>query len=416
MFLFRFRTTFFSIVPLVFLASWAMFFEPAVLFPSGMVLAAIYFCYLQSNFDIDFSFRYFRRFHILSFFAISLLPLAQFVLDNSLIWPVMTIWPVAYGIFHSLHDTGKTIREHKIISSMLALEAVAYFCIRSFLHQREMTSTLLETAIVSALFLPYHFYVKGLQVERMEMIKRKSLSMGHDEIQHVDPVKEQKYFYHDLINKTHGMSLFVSEKIRSQKAELNDLLLLQKEIQSLQTIIKDHAEIKHRNLVPVREWISYLEFRPRIGQLMRTYFAHRSVTMSENYPKIETDLQHFYLHAPSFERALGNLFKNAFEASADYVEVVINITDKELVLEMKNDLKSKNVGSFQLADKLSQDILRSENDEAPLGLESIHFLISRMNGEFQFGHENGFWVSKIVIPNSRNRQQKPSQVTGPKAA
>lgn len=420
LFLFKFKTIYFSIIPLTFLACYSIFFEFASLFPWGMTLSIFYFSYLKVNFDLDFSFRHYRRFQITSFFALSLLPLAQFALSANVLWAVLSLWPVVYGIFHSLHNNGKTIREHKIIMTMLSLEVVSYFCIRSFIHQIELTSTILETVFIATMFLPYHFYIKNLQSDRIEQIKRKSLSVIDVENHQIDPLKEQKYFYHDLINKTHGMSLFVSEKIRAQKAELNDLMLLQKEIQSLQVIIRDHAEIKHRNLAPVREWISYLEFRPRIGQLMRTYFAHRSVSMSENYPKIETDLQHFYLHAPSFERALGNLFKNAFEASAEFVEVVINISDKELVFIMKNDLKDKKVGSFQLADRLSQDILRGENDEAPLGLESIHFLVSRMNGEFQFGHEQGFWISKIVIPNSRHIQQKSVQKSDkdskPKAA
>lgn len=403
-------------IPLFILACWSFVFGLSSIFPWGMTLGLMYFSYLKMNLDLDFSFRFYRRFQVMSFFALSLIPLAQFALKPNILWSTLALWPLVYGIFHSLNNTGKTIREYRILSTMLSLQLVFYFSIRAFIHRETLSIVSFEALLLGVMFSPYYFFVKNLQADRSELIRRKSLSSDNEDFGHVDPVKEQKYFYHDLINKTHGMSLFVSEKIRSQNIGSNDLLLLQKEIQSLQTIIKDHSEIKHRNLAPVREWISYLEFRPRIGQLMRTYFAHRSVRMSENYPKIETDLQHFYLHAPSFERALGNLFKNAFEASADLVEVVINITDKELVLEMRNDLKNKNVGSFQLADRLSRDILRSEHEEAPLGLESIHFLVSRMNGEFKFGHENGFWVSKIIIPNSRHLQQKHVAGRTPKAA
>ena len=64
--------------------------------------------------------------------------------------------------------------------------------------------------------------------------KSKSVTSVNKEILSVAYENQNRFFYHDLINKTHGLSLFLTEKIRNNKIEHHDLYNLLKEVQSLQ--------------------------------------------------------------------------------------------------------------------------------------------------------------------------------------
>ena len=57
-----------------------------------------------------------------------------------------------------------------------------------------------------------------------------------------------KLFFHDLVNKTHGMKLFLKNRIEQKKGmSEGDLKELVNEVESLQLLIKDHFKEHHKN-------------------------------------------------------------------------------------------------------------------------------------------------------------------------
>ncbi|MCK6596650.1 MAG: hypothetical protein L6Q33_15755, partial [Bacteriovoracaceae bacterium] len=70
MFAIKFKPAFFSMIPLFILACWSFVFGLSSIFPWGMTLGLMYFSYLKMNLDLDFSFRFYRRLQVMSFFAL----------------------------------------------------------------------------------------------------------------------------------------------------------------------------------------------------------------------------------------------------------------------------------------------------------------------------------------------------------
>ncbi len=417
------RVYFLSLFPLALLAGALLLMPliysnnrwPEFFYPYGVLLVSLHFYFYKNQIVIDLSSKWNRREHFFSFFAITLLPLLQFSKTQNTLWLFFAYFPFVHELINQIEVEAKWVKEKKtmyfqfilVTSILLVTDFVTFW--HGPRADRVIDNFIMHFSY-ALLVIPLFLQVKSREDERRYKLTKKFQNSGNNELEDslhfTGSLKEQKFFYHDLINKTHGMSLFLSEKLRqgnSANINFQDLILLQKEVHSLQTMVKDHAEINHRSIAPVREWVSFLEFRPKITHMARTYFSHKQVILQENYPKIDGEIQTFMVHGPSLERALGNLFKNAYEANSSKIEITINITERELLFEMKNDLYQMPESSYQLADRLSRNIERVDQnkEEAPLGLESIHFLIERMNGKFSFGKEGDFWVSKLIIPNCK---------------
>lgn len=437
-----FRLYFLNFFPLSLLAGALFYYSMSQInyewhnnfYPYGIILTALYFYFFKNQIVINLSTKLNRREHFFSFFALTILPLLQFSESRQIYWVFLAYLPFYHELMNHLTDEAKWLKEKKTMLFQFTL-SIYVLCFVEAIHlwqQRPFDYSIfnfIEHFSFALIVLPFFMQLKTREESRHFHLSKKFRSEATEQaregLNFTGSLKEQKFFYHDLINKTHGMNLYLSEKLRhgpNNAVNFQDLVMLQKEIFSLQTMIKDHAEINHRSIAPVREWLSYLEFRPKINHLVKTYFSHKQVSLQENYSKIDGELQHFMVHGPSFERALGNLFKNAYEANSSRIEIVINITDRKLEFLMKNDLQQIPENSFQLADRLSREIKRADScvEEGPLGLESIHFLIERMNGEFTFGKEGEYWVSRIFIPNTKveklERGSLPKDESGRKAA
>jgi hypothetical protein len=60
---------------------------------------------------------------------------------------------------------------------------------------------------------------------------------------------KEKLFFHDIINQTHGLLLFFGQKELSQESiEGHELKMLASEIKTLQSLIRDHYNFRHKNL------------------------------------------------------------------------------------------------------------------------------------------------------------------------
>lgn len=275
-----------------------------------------------------------------------------------------------------------------------------------------------------ALFLIFSSWVMGLIYTSNEFVLAGQKSLVDFLLRRSKktmPVSEQRknrLFFHDLINHTHGLNLFLATKESSDGSlTKEDTLILYKEIKLIQSLVKDHFGYQHKNLVNTYDVVSF-DFA-RIGLLnlvdnflpsehFECFFFFKGATASEAPLEIRSSA---IVHYPSFYRVVNNIIKNIAEAGPSSVEFNFDYTDDGLHLTVKNTLsKLSEKRSSSLADDLGKIIMMDQvKNESGLGLESVNEILRSIGGHFAFKIENGQWVSQIYFP-------KPGQSEAKKAA
>ena len=66
----------------------------------------------------------------------------------------------------------------------------------------------------------------------------------------VFPDLKDRLFFHDVVNQTHGLLLFLMHKeVNKEGLEFEEVQMIEKEIRTLQSLLQDHYNFKHKNLV-----------------------------------------------------------------------------------------------------------------------------------------------------------------------
>ena len=210
---------------------------------------------------------------------------------------------------------------------------------------------------------------------------------------------KEKLFFHDLINQTHGLLLFLNHKeMTGEGVSRDEVQLIEKEIKTLQSLIRDHYNFKHKNLVQTYDWVPFSYAKLAFTNLSQTYFQDVSVnaTFTIKGDHVEEDL----IYYPSFYRILNNLIKNISEATPLKVEFNFVLDDKGLYVETKNLMRRDHNNT---SESLAQVILHEESSKvASLGLDSIHHLAHEHGGTFSFEIENLTWTNKLFLPTQKS--------------
>lgn len=210
---------------------------------------------------------------------------------------------------------------------------------------------------------------------------------------------KEKLFFHDVINQTHGLLLFLNHKeMTGEGVSRDEVQLIEKEIKTLQSLIRDHYNFKHKNLVQTFDWVPFSYAKLAFTNLSHTYLQDISVnaTFTINGEYVEEDL----IYYPSFYRILNNLIKNISEAMPLKVEFNFVLDDKGLYIETKNQLKKD---LEDTSESLARIILNEESSPAAsLGLDSIHHLAFEHGGTFNFEIENHTWTNKLFLPTQKS--------------
>ena len=220
----------------------------------------------------------------------------------------------------------------------------------------------------------------------------------------VEEEKKNRMFFHDIINHTHGILLLLSYKIKNDiVVNQSDLELIQNEVRLMQVLIQNHFKYEHKNLEN-SEYISFYQFEHSLKLLFKIYF-NQNVKISTEYRgsialyESEKNKNESIIHFPTIYRILNNLIKNMSEANATEVYFLFNYQNYDLSIETRNDFGVK-VSPDQLADYLSQNILRESRNLKGIGLDSISDLAAVHGGHFSFDIENGVWINRIVVPHT----------------
>lgn len=210
---------------------------------------------------------------------------------------------------------------------------------------------------------------------------------------------KEKLFFHDLINQTHGLLLFLNHKqLTKEGVRADEVQLIEKEIKTLQSLIRDHYNFKHKNLVQTYDWVPFSYAKLAFANLSNNFLGdvHVSATFTIQGERVEEDLVYY----PCFYRIVNNLVKNISESECDKVEFNFVLNEKGLFIETKNLLKKCTKDS---SEALAQVILEEKTSTIKsLGLDSIHHLAEEHQGSFSFEIENNYWINKVFLPTKSN--------------
>ncbi len=210
----------------------------------------------------------------------------------------------------------------------------------------------------------------------------------------------ERIFFHDLINSTHALLLYLEQRKDSDTKEI-DVQLLINEITNLQLIIKDNYGFDHKNIKNQSGHYPFSQFENSFKVMLELYFRPSTMVRTEYRGKIavyenEKVKNALFIHFPSLYRIMTNVIKNMHEANATSVYFSFDYTDDNLVIETRNNV-NKNP-------EVVLDINTSRNCERS-GLLSINEVVWTLGGSFQFYTEDSEWVNKILIPHQKLKQK-----------
>jgi hypothetical protein len=192
----------------------------------------------------------------------------------------------------------------------------------------------------------------------------------------VNKSNKDQMFFHDLINQTHGLLLFLESKHSLDTSEIN---LLKNEIKLLQGLAQDHYQLNHKNL-PVPETAEDQEekIKSELKKLVSLYFPKYENSIQINISGSSQGTLDFV----SLYRIMNNIVKNMAESSAREAIISLDFTPKGLNFTTENSIGDKNVFTSSQG----------------LGLLSVATIAKDSNGLFQYEIHQSTWKNLIFLP------------------
>lgn len=204
--------------------------------------------------------------------------------------------------------------------------------------------------------------------------------------------KNERHFFHDVVNQTHSLNLFLSHKLEKKELlTLDDIKMMKIEVEILQTLIVDHFELKHKNVEASEEFDELYKVDGAFSSLCGSYLDQSKVSIVGT----ESLSSPFYIDLPKFHRIFTNLIKNIAEANAEWVKV-------EFFVE-KNLLKVKVRNNFN-----KQEVYVDSDTVSGVGLESVQVLVEGLEGSFSsfVDESEKVWHSFTTIPLHNRKSYK----------
>ena len=209
---------------------------------------------------------------------------------------------------------------------------------------------------------------------------------------------KESMFFHDLVNLTHGLILFLDQRKQTKKnIDVDEIDILEQEVRSLQSLIKDHFQFSHKNLESTYEWVNFSIAEQCLSYLLKTYFPNQSV---KTYIKLKGSLSYeccieeresVLIYYPTFYRIMNNVIKNMAEARSSQLTFIFDYQQFGLVIETSNDF-------------LSDCNNRLIAQVSGIGLGSIASLVEEAGGSLHTDIKNGLWTNRILIPQIQSRK------------
>ena len=226
---------------------------------------------------------------------------------------------------------------------------------------------------------------------------------------------KDRLFFHDLINQTHGLNLYLQVKSKEalglRHEELGPVL---REIKTMQTLITDHYHLQHKNLYDMHEHVPFSQVQWALEHVLSVYLPSSKVTTRLQYNYNNHDGQEVWIHVATLHRIWSNLVKNIAESQSSAADFIFDLSSEGMTLTAKNKINHlKDHGVENISLELSQIILQGDAGHQMykgLGLESVSQLCYEKGGSFNISIEGDWWIGKVFLPAIKvNRHFKSSE-------
>jgi len=223
-----------------------------------------------------------------------------------------------------------------------------------------------------------------------------------------------RLFFHDLINQTHNVALFLEQSIHyNSSVSRADSEQLLREVKIIQELITQFfgPSCKHKNLDRALGLVDFESCKGLFENLIYTYLPpERAQVLIEYAGGLAGNLPgtkrcEFRIEIVPFYRVLTNIVKNISEAGSTVASFNFYAQKESLVLEVHNkaakiteEYGGVEKGLIMAILQDGPDDMTEETEHEGLGLDSIDQTVKMMAGKFSFQYENGEWVTKVEIP------------------
>ncbi len=227
-----------------------------------------------------------------------------------------------------------------------------------------------------------------------------------------DRQKEDRMFFHDIINHTHALNLFLQQKISTDaQMQEDEIYALMNEVKSMQSLVSDHFGFKHKNLLSTLNWVELDFALSGFHRMIHNLLPHQiDINISQlgqlDRTKFDRSRVKLFVHYPTFIRVCTNLIKNIAEQHPKEAFFEFDAEETNLTIVFKNKMGHLHSVSKDLEYALSDNILSADHIEQSdhLGLESVQSLCLDNGGTFEFAIEDGFWSATVVLPLNETDQ------------
>ncbi len=219
--------------------------------------------------------------------------------------------------------------------------------------------------------------------------------------------RDERLFFHDVINHTHGLNLFLQQKVSANDVIVaEEIGALMGEVKALQSLVADHFGYKHKNLLSTLEWVEIDYAMASFHRLVHTLIPSDVEIRFEqsgllDRARHDRSRLEFEIHYPTFLRVCTNLVKNIAEQRPRVADFSFEAHAHALCMRFKNKMGRLHETSRDLEHALSYTILaadHSDHEREQLGLESVQVLCAEHGGHFDFAIDNGEWVAQVELP------------------
>ena len=248
-------------------------------------------------------------------------------------------------------------------------------------------------------YFAFEFYFKGRKKFIAKLLNRghKIKSSHH---------KMDRYFFHDIINHTHTLLLFLRSKEKVGLVQ-DDMHNVVNEIKLLQSGIQEHFGMNHKNLKNLSEYAPFHVAMARVYNMIDAYFPNEKAVDIKFTGHLENDdftkLRSYKVNLIPFHRIMTNILKNAYEAGSTKINCIFDYQDDGIHITVKNTMGTLNRDKDGLDRDIGNVILNFESKFEGLGLESISELCTSCHGQFDFKIEDGQWINTVFLPKESDK-------------
>ncbi len=233
-----------------------------------------------------------------------------------------------------------------------------------------------------------------------------------------DRQKEDRMFFHDVINHTHALNLFLQQKLSTDSTmQEQEIYAVMNEVKSLQSLVSDHYGYKHKNLLSTLNWVELDFAMGGFHRMIHSLLPGNIDIQIEQLGKLDRaqfdrSRVNLIVHYPSFIRICTNLIKNIAEQNPKKAFFRFEASDKSITILFKNKMGHLHSVSKNLEHALSDNILSADKNEPSdhLGLESVQSLCLDNGGHFEFKIDDGYWTAIVELPLKENEQLSDAKV------